>query len=152
MLPNRSSRGVHTAEFKAQIMAECRQPDASVSAVAIAHGLNTNVVRKWLAGRGLKRMGGAVPAASSGTAPALQFVPVELPQSGKRGLNTLLTVCYRQRSDVEHTSKQVERHAPRVTVAGVDGGCSLVNANTVPTWAAVICRQRHLLAATEAVA
>jgi len=81
MLPNRSSRGVHTAEFKAQIMAECRQPDASVSAVAIAHGLNTNVVRKWLAGRGLKRMGDAVPAASRCTAPALQFVPVELPRS-----------------------------------------------------------------------
>jgi len=81
MHPNRSSRRVHSAEFKAQILAECRQPDASVSAVAIAHGLNTNVVRKWLAGRGLKRMGDAVPAASSGTAPALQFVPVELPRS-----------------------------------------------------------------------
>ena len=78
---NRSSRRVHSAEFKAQILAECRQPDASVSAVAIAHGLNTNVVRKWLAGRGLKRMGDAVPAASRCTAPALQFVPVELPRS-----------------------------------------------------------------------
>jgi transposase len=53
---------------------------SSVSAVAIAHGLNANVVRKWLAGRGLKRMGAAAPAAR-GTAPALQFVPVELPRS-----------------------------------------------------------------------
>lgn len=64
MHPKHSNRRVHTSEFKAQILAECRQPGASVSAVAIAHGLNTNVVRKWLSGRGLKRMGDAVPAAT----------------------------------------------------------------------------------------
>jgi len=80
MHPNNSSRRIHSAEFKTRILAECRQPGASVSAVAIAHGLNTNVVRKWLAGHGLKRMGDAVPAAN-GTTPALQFVPVELPRS-----------------------------------------------------------------------
>jgi len=51
MHPNRSSRRVYSPEFKAQVLAECRQTGASVSAVAIAHGLNTNVVRKWLAGR-----------------------------------------------------------------------------------------------------
>lgn len=80
MHPNSSNRRVHSAEFKARILAECRQPGASVSAVAIAHGLNTNVVRKWVAGRGLKRMGDAVPA-TNGSAPALQFVPVELPRA-----------------------------------------------------------------------
>jgi len=80
MNPKNSSRRVRSAEFKARILSECRQPGASVSAVAIAHGLNTNVVRKWLAGRGLKRMSAAAPAAR-GTAPALQFVPVEVPRS-----------------------------------------------------------------------
>lgn len=80
MHPNTPIRRVHSAEFKARILAECRQPGASVSAVAIAHGLNTNVVRKWLAGRGLKRMSDAT-AEASGCAPALQFVPVELPRS-----------------------------------------------------------------------
>lgn len=83
MHPNGSNRRVHSAEFKTQILAACRQPGASVSAVAIAHGLNPNVVRKWLAGHGLKRMGavatGAAPeSAACGMAPALQFVPVEL--------------------------------------------------------------------------
>ena len=77
MHSNRSTRRVHSPEFKAQILAECRQPGASVSAVAIAHGLNTNVVRKWLAGRGLKRMNAAAPV-PVGMLPALQFVPVEL--------------------------------------------------------------------------
>jgi transposase len=80
MHPNSSSRRVHSPEFKSQILSECRQPGASVSAVSIAHGLNTNVVRKWLAGRGLKRMGAAAPAAR-GAAPSLQFVPVELARS-----------------------------------------------------------------------
>jgi transposase len=75
-----SSRRVHSAEFKARILSECRQPGVSVSAVALAHGLNTNVVHKWLAGRGLKRMGAAAPA-GRGTVPALQFVPVEVPRS-----------------------------------------------------------------------
>lgn len=80
MHPKNSSRRVHSAEFKARILSECRQPGASVSAVALAHGLNTNVVHKWLAGRGLKRMGAAAPAARS-TVPAVQFVPVEVQRS-----------------------------------------------------------------------
>ncbi len=75
MHPNRSSRCVHNAELKARVLAECRQPGASVSAVSIAHGLNANVVRKWLAGRNLKRMG---VGAAAGDQPALRFLPVEL--------------------------------------------------------------------------
>jgi transposase len=86
MHPNGSHRRVHSAEFKTQVLAECRQPGASVSAVAIAHGLNTNVVRKWLAGHGLKRMRAAAAAAAPevavrGIPPTLQFVPVELARS-----------------------------------------------------------------------
>jgi transposase len=49
-----SQRRVHRAEFKAQVLAECQRPGASVAAVALAHGLNVNLVRKWLIGRGLK--------------------------------------------------------------------------------------------------
>lgn len=79
MNPSHSNRRVHSADFKARVLSECRQPGASVSAVAIAHGLNANVVHKWLAGRGLKRMG-AGAAASRDASPALQFVPVEFAQ------------------------------------------------------------------------
>lgn len=78
MHPNRASRRVHSSGFKARVLAECRQPGAFVSAVAIAHGLNANVVRKWLAGRGLKRMVAAAAGTASSLAPALQFVPIEL--------------------------------------------------------------------------
>lgn len=57
MHPNvrQAPRRVHSAEFKAQVIAQCREPGASVAAVAMAHGVNANVVRKWLAGHGLKR-------------------------------------------------------------------------------------------------
>lgn len=81
-----SQRRVHGAEFKAQVLAECQRPGASVAAVALAHGLNVNLVRKWLVGRGLKRCGLAAPRAvkreplgeAVTVATPLQFVPVAL--------------------------------------------------------------------------
>ncbi len=85
MNPNRSNRRVHSPEFKAQILGECQQPNASVAAVAVAHGLNPNVVRKWLAGLNLKRMGAAMPVSVPRT-PALQFVPVELAKPDDVGI------------------------------------------------------------------
>jgi transposase len=88
MNPNRSNRRVHSAEFKAQVLAECRRPGASVADVAIAHGLNPNVVRKWLAGQNLKRMGAGMPATAP-RVPPLQFVPVELAKSEHRLANIL---------------------------------------------------------------
>lgn len=74
MHPNSRIRRTHSVQFKAQVLSDCRQPGASVSSVALAHGLNVNVVRKWLAGHGMKRCASAVQ-----TAPApLEFVPVSV--------------------------------------------------------------------------
>lgn len=82
----RSQRRVHGAEFKAQVLAECEQPGASVAAVALAHGLNVNLLRKWLVGRGIKRTGLAAPRAvtrklagsDDKSMSSLQFIPVEI--------------------------------------------------------------------------
>ena len=41
-------RSSYPKPFKAQIVRECLQPGASVSSVAINHGINANVIRKWL--------------------------------------------------------------------------------------------------------
>lgn len=92
MNPNvrQGPRRVHSAEFKAQVMAQCREPGASVAAVAMAHGVNANVVRKWLAGRGLKRVARVTQGRAPISAPnvegadalpqpvsaAMRFVPV----------------------------------------------------------------------------
>jgi transposase len=81
-----SQRRVHGAEFKAQVLAECQQPGASVAAIALAHGLNVNLLRKWLVGRGIKRTGLEAPRTvtlkpvkqDDKSTPSLQFIPVEI--------------------------------------------------------------------------
>ena len=52
------------------------QPGTSVAAVALSHGLNANVVRKWLSGRGMKRCGLSVPAGLKQPMVPMQFVLV----------------------------------------------------------------------------
>lgn len=86
-VPNPRRR--HGADLKAAVLAECEAPGASVSAVALAHGLNANLVRKWLVGRGIKRTGLPAPRMASAPttdAPSMpvvatpaSFVPVQLP-------------------------------------------------------------------------
>jgi transposase len=83
---------VHGAQIKSKVLAECRQPGASVSAVALAHGLNANLVHKWLRGHGLQRARlkvdapaqaalAATPRAAQAT--AVQFVAVGLSAQGQ---------------------------------------------------------------------
>lgn len=65
----------HSEELKAQVVAECAQPGASVAAVALAHGLNANVVHKWRRRRDAKV-----------SLPVTTFVPVTAtpaPQPGE---------------------------------------------------------------------
>ena len=47
VLPARSRR-THPIEFKAELVAMCHQPGISVSAVALAHGVNANLLRRWM--------------------------------------------------------------------------------------------------------
>lgn len=77
---------MHGAQFKAAVIAACRESGVSVAAVAQAHGLNANLVRKWLDGRGVKRCGLAAHTPKAATAPVITdaaptmpFVPVRLP-------------------------------------------------------------------------
>jgi transposase len=77
---------VHGAEYKAQVLAECARPGASVAAVALAHGPNVNLLRKWLVGRGIKRPGLAAPRAvtrklegtDDASTSSMQFIPVQI--------------------------------------------------------------------------
>ena len=41
-------RSSYPKPFKAQVVQEGLQPGATVSSVAIRHGINANVIRKWL--------------------------------------------------------------------------------------------------------
>ena len=45
---NRPTRRFYSAELKTQVMQECRQGGASVAGVALSHGINANIVHRWL--------------------------------------------------------------------------------------------------------
>jgi len=96
MHSKRGPRRRHSAELKAKVLAACKEPGASISGVALAHGLNANLVRAWRTGRGLKRAG--VPVESlparelprrpvSAASPLLvanpEFVAIEMPGAPK---------------------------------------------------------------------
>lgn len=91
MHSNPAPRRRHSAELKTKVLVACNEPGASIAAVALSHGLNANLVRKWLVGRGLKRAGIPAPVAVKGpnaanmapaAAPLLaadaRFLPIEL--------------------------------------------------------------------------
>jgi hypothetical protein len=41
-------RNSYPKPFKAQVVQECLQSGASVASIALSHGINANVVRKWI--------------------------------------------------------------------------------------------------------
>jgi transposase-like protein len=47
-LPAGRHRRHHGAEFKAKVVEECTRPGVSMAAVALAHGLNANLLRRWV--------------------------------------------------------------------------------------------------------
>jgi transposase len=68
---NSRKRRRYGAELKAQILAECDVPGASVAKVAMAHGINANIVHGW-----------RKQARESGTARVSErFVPVAIAQA-----------------------------------------------------------------------
>ena len=85
MHPNSGPRRRHNDELKAKVLGACDAPGASISGVALAHGLNTNLVRKWRSGRGIKSAGAAITPAvpnKAATVPigaAAEFVAIEMP-------------------------------------------------------------------------
>ena len=44
----RRRRRLHSDEFKADAVAECMRPGISIAAVAMAHGVNANLLRRWV--------------------------------------------------------------------------------------------------------
>ena len=73
----RRRRRDHSAEFKAQVVAACNVPGMSNAAVAMAHGINPNLARRWVRNAEL-RAGGVLVEPTSGSVPAA-FVPLQLP-------------------------------------------------------------------------
>ena len=82
--PTRRTHRTYNAQFKAEMVTACSKPGASISALALAQGMNPNVLHRWL--REHERNGLHCPAATTdlGCAPAVSppiggFVPLPLP-------------------------------------------------------------------------
>ena len=75
------TRRRHSAEFKSEVVNACGAPGASVAGVALAYGVNANLVRQWLRGRGFQQSALVVPAPAvpAPRAIAPTFVPLALP-------------------------------------------------------------------------
>ena len=47
-------RGRYSEEFKTRLIEACRQPGMSTAGVALANGINANVLRRWVAEAGIE--------------------------------------------------------------------------------------------------
>ena len=74
---NRPKRRLYSPELKTQVMQECRQSGASVAGVALSHGINANIVHRWLREQTTSAL---VPQSQVNTN-ANAFVPVTLEKS-----------------------------------------------------------------------
>jgi transposase len=74
----RRRRRTHSAAFKAEAVAACRQPGMSIAATAMVRGINANLLRRWVveAERAEEMTRSAVKALP---APSEAFVALPMP-------------------------------------------------------------------------
>ena len=81
----RRRRRTHSAEFKAKVVSACRQPGVSIAEVALANGLNANLLRRWVVTE--EQMQPVEPMATAHAAPPRStvenrtFIPIPLERS-----------------------------------------------------------------------
>ena len=73
----------YTAQFKAELVAACGQPGVSIAGLAGQHGMNANVLHRWLKEHqrsGRHQLAAHSPAAALGPTSSLAaFIPLQLP-------------------------------------------------------------------------
>ena len=76
---NRRRRRRHSAEFKAQAVAACQEPGVSIAAMALANGINANLLRRWVvdAEQSQSRPPSVAPIADA----APSFIPVAMSEA-----------------------------------------------------------------------
>jgi len=79
----RRTHRTYARQFKAELVAACQQPGASIAAIARGHGMNANVLHRWLKEHERSGCHQLVAASSSGsaalTSPAPAFIALKLP-------------------------------------------------------------------------
>jgi transposase len=99
---------------KQAVVEKCLVPGASVSAVALAHGFNTNLVRKWIA----KHQASRALLRSAGT-----LLPVSVIEASARSTRTSRRAASKRAPELASGWIEIEIGAARVIVRGrVDAG------------------------------
>ena len=79
----RATHRTYTPEFKAQLVAACQRPGASIAALAGQQGMNANVLHRWLKEHqhsGRHQLTASSMRAGNGvTSPTPAFMPLALP-------------------------------------------------------------------------
>lgn len=73
---DRRRRRRHTDEFKANLVAACSRPGVSIASVALANGINVNLLRRWIE-QGGQRLPSADPVDLPRDQAKAAFVPVQ---------------------------------------------------------------------------
>lgn len=77
---------MHSDEFKANAVASCMQPGMSMAAVAMAHGINANLLRRWVReaeiSRGVATLEPLAASQAVAKTATTAFVPMQLPAPG----------------------------------------------------------------------
>lgn len=83
MADGRRRRRIHSDEFKANAVAACQPVGVSIAAVAMAHGINANLLRRWVQDSETSQCGELANTLPAAKAPATKaqtaFVPMQLP-------------------------------------------------------------------------
>ncbi len=77
----RPRRREYSKPFKAQVVAQCAQPGASVGGVALAHGLHSNMVHRWI--REARQDQAFTHSASQGQPAAFVALPLPVSTAGE---------------------------------------------------------------------
>ena len=71
----RATRRRHSAQFKAEVLEACRQPDASAAAIARLYNLNASVVHRW---RADDRKAASQKSTDAATLPMPDFIALDV--------------------------------------------------------------------------
>jgi transposase len=97
----RRRRRRHSALFKAEAVGACQQPGVSVAAVALARGLNANLLRKWVVQAERKNAPIAIQPTAAAEAMPETFLPVALPASPTLGVIRIEVRRKNRRASIE---------------------------------------------------
>jgi transposase-like protein len=99
----RRRRRRHSAQFKAEAVGACQQPGVSVAAVALARGLNANMLRNWVTKAERKNAPIAIqPTAAVEGQPGVEgFMPVTLPVNPATGVIRIEVRCKGRHVSIE---------------------------------------------------